>query len=100
MSEVDDPAALDSRDWSDVTLDDKPRTVSIVQSVRMPRELVEKLYAEAGRRGVTTSQLIRDLVEVGLSAPADDTTVTVRVADLHRALDQVLHKGDCVEGSR
>ena len=97
MSKFDDAAAaLDNRDWSDATVDDKQRSVSVVQSVRMPRDLVEKLYTEAERRGVTPSQLIRDLVEAGLSTPAEDTTVTVCAADLHRAIDHVLRKSNRV----
>ncbi|MGH3737103.1 MAG: ribbon-helix-helix protein, CopG family [Micromonosporaceae bacterium] len=86
-------AALDDRDWSNATVN-KPRSTTIVQSVRMPRDLVEKLFAEAERRGVTPSQLIRDLVEAGLTELADDATITVRVSDLHRAIDSVLHHGD------
>jgi predicted DNA-binding protein len=86
--------ALDSRDWSTATVDDKPRTPTIVQSVRMPRDLVEKLFTEAERRGVTPSQLIRDLVEAGLTELDEDATVTVRVSDLRRAIESVVHHGD------
>ena len=92
MSKFDDAAAaLDSKDWSTAKVDDRPRKATVVQSVRMPRELVERLLAEAHRRNVTPSELIRDLVEAGLSKVDDDTTITVRLSDLHRAIDSIAH---------
>lgn len=78
-------AALESRDWSSAQVDDRPRSVSIVQSVRFPRELTERLFAEAQRRAVTPSEVIRDLVEKGLSQ-VDDSAV-VRLADVRRVID-------------
>jgi predicted DNA-binding protein len=79
--------ALESRDWSSAYLDDRPRTATIVQSVRMPRELTERLFAEAQRRGVTPSEVIRDLVEAGLSAAEE--SATVRLADVHRVINSL-----------
>ncbi len=54
-------AALDCRDWSGAEIMERPATV--VQSVRMSRELTEKLFAEAHRRNLTPDELIRDLVD-------------------------------------
>jgi predicted DNA-binding protein len=58
--------------------------------VRFPRELTERLLAEAGRRGVTPSEVIRDLVEAGLSS-ADEST-TVRLADVRRVIDALAQR--------
>jgi predicted DNA-binding protein len=80
-----DDAALDSRDWSSATVEDRPRGGSVVQSVRFPRDLTERLMAEAARRGVTPSEVIRDLVEAGL-ADVDEST-TVRLADVRRVIN-------------
>lgn len=92
MSKFDESnATLDSRDWSSAEIDDKPRNASIVQSVRMPRDLVERLFTEAQRRGTTPSEVIRDLVESGLNKLDDDATITVRVSDLRRAIDEIVH---------
>lgn len=92
MSKFDEAtAALDSRDWAGAQVEDRRATgTTIVQSVRMPRELVERVFAEAQRRGTTPSEVIRDLVVAGLDAVEGDTTVTVRVADLHRAIDTIV----------
>lgn len=92
MSRFDEAtAALDGRDWSGATVEDRPTTgTTVVQSVRMPRELVERVFAESQRRGTTPSEVIRDLVTAGLGAVEGDTTVTVRVADLHRAIDTIV----------
>jgi hypothetical protein len=92
MSRHDDAIAEldDNRDWSDAEVDDRPRTVTIVQSARMPKELNERLLQEAARRGISPSKLICDLVDEGLRAAADEEsqrTVTIRLADLHRAID-------------
>ena len=86
MSKFDEAtAALDDGDWSAAQVDDQPRKVTVVQSVRMSRELTERLVAEAQRRGVTPSEVIRDLVEAGLNAV--DEWVTVRLADVRRVID-------------
>ncbi|MGH3661047.1 MAG: hypothetical protein ACRDTQ_04215 [Micromonosporaceae bacterium] len=92
MSRSDDAsAALEDRDWSSATVDHKPRGATVVQSVRMSRDLLDRLYGEADSRGVTPSELIRDLVEVGLSELDEDTTITMRLSDLRRAISKVAH---------
>ena len=48
------------------------------------------LEAEATRRGVTPSALIRQLIEAALNTPQEDATVTVRLSDVHRAIDTVV----------
>lgn len=86
MSKFDEASAgLEDRDWSSAQIDDRPRNVSVVQSVRFPRELTERLLAEATRRGCTPSEVIRDLVEAGLSTAEESPTV--RLADVRRAID-------------
>lgn len=92
MKREDAEKALASTDWTDATVDRDPRPASIVHSVRFPAELSKKLEAEADRRGVTPSVLIRDLVTAALVAAEQDETVTVRIADLHRAIDLALHR--------
>ncbi len=83
-------AALTNQDWSAAEVDTEPRRVSIVHSARIPAELSEQLETEAVRRGITPSKLIAELVAEGLAAREASGTVTVRVADLHRAIDQVI----------
>jgi len=82
--------ALDSTDWTGATVEHGPRRSSFVYSVRVPNDLSELLDAEATRRGVTPSALIRDLVSAGLYAATDETVVTLRVADIHRAIDSAI----------
>ncbi|HEX5541874.1 MAG TPA: ribbon-helix-helix protein, CopG family [Micromonospora sp.] len=90
MSKFDEAtAALNSRDWSSTQVEDRPRSASVVHSVRMSRDLTERLFAEAERRGVTPSEVIRDLVEAGLSAA--DQSATVRLADVHRVINSLAH---------
>ncbi|MDT4986957.1 MAG: hypothetical protein QOI74_1051, partial [Micromonosporaceae bacterium] len=44
MSTFDErAAALEDRDWSGAQVEDRPRSVSVVQSVRFSRELTERL---------------------------------------------------------
>ena len=91
MSREDALKALGDTDWSAAEVDQRRRPVSVVHSVRLPATLSERLEAEATRRGILPSNLIRELVEAGLApAVSDDTTVTVRVADLRRAIDTVV----------
>jgi predicted DNA-binding protein len=84
--------ALHDTDWSGAEVVREPRPVMVVHSARIPGELSERLEAEATRRGITPSALIRTLVEEGLRQAAEDATVTVRLADLHRAIDTVAQR--------
>jgi hypothetical protein len=69
-------AALEDRDWSGAELvDDKPRKVSFVHSVRLSAKLTDRLFAEAQRRGITPSEVLRELVEAGLDAADESATV-------------------------
>lgn len=88
MSRQDEAvAALDNRDWSAAEAVDRPRSASVVQSVRFSRELTERLLAEAQRRGVTPSEVIRDFVEAGLNSV--EGSATVRLADVQRAINSL-----------
>lgn len=93
MSKIDDAmAALESRDWSDAVVDDRPKSSSVVHSTRMPRELTERLFAEAQRCGITPSELIREAVEARLEASRPSQVVTVDIAVLHQAIDQAVRR--------
>jgi predicted DNA-binding protein len=81
-------AALDGPlDWAGADVDDRPRNVQVVQSVRMPRDLTERLAAEAQRRGITPSDLVRELVRAGLDEIDQAGNVVVNLADLHRVIE-------------
>jgi hypothetical protein len=90
MNRDDAMRALDSTDWSGAAVPAEPRTVSFVYSVRLAAEVSDDLHAEADRRGLTPGGLIREFVTAGLRAASDDATVTLRVADLRRAIDTVV----------
>jgi predicted DNA-binding protein len=80
-------------DLTGAVVDTEPSTAKIVHSVRLDPEQSERLFAEAARRGLTPSALLRDIVEQALApAPDAEATVTVRLADLHRALDSAIRQ--------
>ena len=80
-------------DLTNATVDTEPSQAKIVHSVRLDPALSERLFSEADRRGLTPSALLRDLVEQALTPASDaDIMVTVRVVDLHRALDSVIQR--------
>ena len=91
MSRDDAMKALASTDWSGAAVESAERVPTVVHSTRLPAALSAQLEAEATRRGVTPSALVREYVEAGLAslAVAGDATVTLRLADLHRAIDQL-----------
>ncbi|NEE03832.1 ribbon-helix-helix protein, CopG family [Phytoactinopolyspora halotolerans] len=91
MSKIDKAnVALESRDWSTAEVRREPRKATVVHSVRMSRNLTERLHQEAERRGVTPSEVIRDLVDAGLSSA--ERSPTVRLADVHRVIDTLTQK--------
>src|SRR5262245_10402136 len=71
---------------------DRPDTVKVALTTRFPREVLERLAAEARRRGTTPSEVIRDLVDHGLRATEDSPVVTIRLADAHAALDAAIRR--------
>lgn len=73
------------RDWSDALVETDPPEPKVVHSARIPARLSKVLEAEAERRKMTPSALIAAFVEEGLAPQAE--VVTVRLADLHRAID-------------
>ncbi len=87
MSREDAERALASNDWSGATVKRESRPASVVHSVRLPGELSARLEAEANRRDVTPGALIREMIDIGLKPLGGDVVVTVRLADLHRAID-------------
>jgi hypothetical protein len=82
--------AINETDWTGSMVETETRATSFVYSVRFPATLSTDIEAEANRRGLTPSSLIREYVTTGLASIADDTTVTLRVADLRRAIDTVV----------
>jgi hypothetical protein len=66
-------------------------TVKVALTTRFPREVLERIAAEAQRRGTTPSDVVRDLVDRGLRALEDSPVVTIRLADAHAALDAAIH---------
>jgi hypothetical protein len=82
--------ALESRDWTGAYVDDTKRQISIVHSVRVDQELSEWIAAESERRGVSPSLIIRDALTEAKAAQASDETVTLKLSDLHRAVNRLV----------
>lgn len=82
--------ALESRDWTGAEIDDGKRSVSIVYSVRVDQELAEWIASEADRRSVSPSLVIRDALVEAKTAEASDETVTLKLSDLHRAVNRLV----------
>ncbi|WP_035854295.1 CopG family transcriptional regulator [Cryptosporangium arvum] len=91
MSRDEAMEVLAGTDWSGAVAETPGRGATVVHSTRLPAALSTQLEAEAARRGVTPSALVREYVEAGLTqlAATGDATVTLRLADLHRAIDQL-----------
>lgn len=82
--------ALESRDMTGAYIDDGKRSVSIVHSVRVDQELAEWIASEADRRSVSPSLVIRDALVEAKTAQASDQTVTMKLSDLHRAVNRLV----------
>lgn len=65
-------------------------SVKVALTTRFPREVLERIAAEAERRGTTPRDVIRDLVDRDLRALEDSPVVTIRFADAHAALDAAI----------
>ncbi len=82
--------ALESRDFTGAYIDDTKRSISVVYSVRVDQELSEWIAAEADRRSVSPSLVIRDALVEAKTAEASDQTVTLKLSDLHRAVNRLV----------
>jgi predicted DNA-binding protein len=79
---------MDSLEFGEDVAEDElpPRDapVMVVRSLRLPFELDQRLKAAAQRRGVPTSTLVREWIELELTALEDDQPISR--ADALRAL--------------
>ncbi len=81
--------ALQEQDWSDGQADTEPAAASIVFSARLKGELADWVAAEADRRGVNPSVVIRDAVAAARAAAVADEPITVTRGDLHRLINRL-----------
>jgi hypothetical protein len=81
--------ALQERDWGSGQAETEPGAASIVFSTRLKGDLAEWVAAEADRRGVNPSVVIRDAVAAARAAAAADEPITVTRGDLHRLIDRL-----------
>jgi hypothetical protein len=84
-------AALDNQDWTEADVDHEERRVSMVFSVRLPGDLAEVLANEAAQQETNPSVVLRQLVET-LRPVDQDAVVTLRLADIHRYIDQMARR--------
>ncbi|WP_412752827.1 hypothetical protein [Krasilnikovia sp. M28-CT-15] len=58
-------------------------------SARVDGEIADEIAKQAAQAGVTTSQMVERLLSEALAARAGQAeTVTINLADLHRAIDR------------
>jgi hypothetical protein len=82
-------AGTEEIDWSAGEVEATPRKATMVYSTRLPDDLSQWLEAEATRRNINPSAMLRELVAEANRASSEDKTVTVRLSELHRAIEQV-----------
>jgi hypothetical protein len=82
-------SALQDRDWRSGERDAAADSPSIVFSARLRGELADWVAAEADRRGVSPSVIIRDAVAAARAAAATDEQIVLTRGDLHRLIDQL-----------
>lgn len=77
-----------------VVTDPPAKRPTVVHSTRLPAEYSEELEAEADRRGTNPSKVMQQIVVDWFEARRQSPVITVKVVDLHRALDSVaaLHR--------
>lgn len=98
MSRVEDIRAahesLESRDWSNAVVDDTPPTTKVSMSARYPSDIAQRVMEDAEARGVKPGAILREIVEAHYATldAADDEPITVRPADVVRALAQVARR--------
>ncbi|MFU8849415.1 MULTISPECIES: hypothetical protein [Micromonospora] len=83
-------AANAAVDWTAGEVEHQPRPVKSVYSIRPGEELARWLEDEADRLGTDPGRYLKQLLvdARARAAAAEDPTVTVRLSELHRAIDQ------------
>ncbi|WP_212824389.1 hypothetical protein [Polymorphospora rubra] len=76
-------------DWSTAEAEAAPRKTATVYSTRLPDDLATWLENEATRCGINPSAMLGELIAEARRAHGGDKTVTVRLSDLHRAIDRI-----------
>lgn len=84
--------AAEPVDWTEAQVDRAPRAVSMVYSTRLPDDLSTWLEEEATRRGINPSALLRELVGDARRVASEDRVVTLRMSDLHQAIEQIAER--------
>jgi Arc/MetJ-type ribon-helix-helix transcriptional regulator len=99
---VADAVAQPVTDWvgtDAAAVEDGPRNVTTVFSVRMPAEWTDEIAAEVERRGLANpNQLLRALVREGLDRAKTDEAHTPAVTEILSHLDAVRRR--VIEGER
>lgn len=91
MSKTDQAmAALEDTDWSGAEVVREPRPASTVFSVRLPDGVSQAFEAIATEREVTPTKLLRELVDAAIAGHSEGQVVTLRVEDLHKAIDAMV----------
>ena len=98
MSRADDIKAaqesLDSRDWSGAVVDNSAPTTKVTMSARYPSEIARRVMEDAQARGLKPGAILREIVEAHYATldAVGDEPITVRPADVVRALTQVARR--------
>ena len=87
-------AANQRIDWTDATVDTNARKVTMVYSTRLDDDLATWLENEAGRRDINPSAAIRELIADAKRTAEQDKTVTVRLSDLHKVINQIADRAE------
>ncbi|MFX0595108.1 hypothetical protein [Melissospora conviva] len=98
MSRADDIKAaqesLNSQDWSGAVVDNTPPATKVTMSARYSSDIAQRVLEDAQARGLKPGAILREIVEAHYAAldAAGDEPITVRPADVVRALTQVARR--------
>ncbi len=89
--------SLEIREWFDAVVDDTPPTAAVSMSARYPSDIARRVMGDAEARGVEPGVILREIVEAHYATldVASDELITVRPADVVRALAQVARRERC-----
>ncbi|HEX6073653.1 MAG TPA: hypothetical protein VFZ32_00065 [Micromonosporaceae bacterium] len=77
-----------SLDFTEAEIVAQPRKATVRYSVQLPGGLATRIAEIAEQRGTTASDMLRDLLVLGLASLGEDRVITVHTADLRRLVEQ------------